>query len=168
MELTFNNFFNLAMDRKLEELVPAEPSELQSISYNLGAGKKKIHGSIPLDLPHWDADHQPIPAMNGTVSEIIAFHFLEHVKEPVKLLQECQRVLKQGGIMLICVPYYSAQIASQDLDHKHFFTENTWRTLFNNQYYDKNMIEWKFKIGFNLICGIEEKNLVLLTQLIKE
>jgi len=88
--------------------------------------------------------------------------------EPVKVLLECQRVLEPGGIMFIAVPYGGSDIAFQDLDHKHFFTEETYKTLFKNKYYNKNQIEWKMGIGFNMICGIAHRNLVLLTQLIKE
>ena len=163
--MDFQLLFKYAMDRSIPELIE---NFWHGTVLNLGAGNKFLPGTIPLDLPGWDADCDDIPYADNSVLQIHAYHFLEHCKHPVRVLQECQRVLIPGGIMNICVPYYSSAIASQDLDHKHFFTEETWKTLFKNQYYDKNKIEWKFRIGFNMICGIVERNLCLLTQLIKE
>lgn len=161
--MEFQFMFELAMKRKVPRILFQT-----GVSINLGAGSQVISRTTPLDYPDWDADLAPLPYEDASVNQIHAYHFLEHVKEPVKVLQECQRVLTTGGLMNIAVPYFSSQIAHQDLDHKHFFTENTWRTLFNNHYYDKNRIEWKFKIGFNMICGLIEKDIMLLTQLIKE
>lgn len=161
--MNFNYFFKIAMDRRLPEL-QLNPGKVE---INLGAGNKDILGAEPFDYPEWDANKHCIPYPDEAVHAIYAFHFLEHCKQPGKVLQECQRVLKPGGIVNICVPYYSSSMQSQDLDHKHSFTEDTWKILFNNPYYDKNKFEWKFDIGFNLICGIVERNLCLLTQLIK-
>ena len=157
------NFFEIAMDRKLPNI-----ESHAGVSLNLGAGNKKIPGSISLDYPKWNADIDKLPYRDNSISEIHAYHFFEHCKYPVFILQECQRVLQKGGVVNICVPYYTSQMAAHDLDHKHQFCEETWKNLFSCPYYDKNKIEWKFKIGFNFICGIVERNLCLLTQLIKE
>lgn len=161
--MDFQLFFKYGMDRKISELIP-DVSE-DKIVLNLGSGNKIIPGAIPLDYPEWDADCDYIPYKDNSVSQIHAYHFFEHCKYPAKVLQDCQRVLISGGHINICVPYYSSQMAAHDLDHKHFFTEETWKTLFKNPYYDKNKIEWKFRIGFNMICGIVERNMCLLTQL---
>jgi len=159
---SFIDLFGLAMDRRIPELL----SDV-GIALNLGAGNKHIPGATPLDHPTWDADCNNIPYRDHSVYTIHAYHFLEHLKDPVKILLECQRVLVPGGIMNICVPYYSSAMQAHDLDHKHSFTEDTWKILFNNPYYNKNKIEWKFEIGFNLICGVVERNMCLLTQLRK-
>jgi len=162
--MNFQSFFFQAMDRYVPELYQTVPG----LSLNLGAGNKHIPGAYSLDYPEWDADKEPIPYSDNTISSIYAYHFLEHCKDPVKVLLECQRILIKGGIMNICVPYYTSQMQAHDLDHKHTFCEDTWKILFNNPYYDKNRINWKFKIGFNMVCGIVERNLCLLTQLRKE
>ena len=135
---------------------------------NLGAGVKKIAHTVALDLPEWDSDRNDLPYSDNTVSAIYAFHLLEHVSNPVRLLRECQRVLKPGGVLNVVVPYYKSEGAFHDLDHKHFFSESTWSNLFDNQFYDKNHDGWLFKIGLNLIMGLNERNLMLVTQLIKE
>lgn len=161
--MNFNSLFKHAMDRSIPEIRDFKPGTI----LNVGAGNKLIEGTIPLDYPTWDADKQPIPCMDEDISGIHAYHFLEHCQYPVQMLQEFQRVLIPGGIVNIVVPYYNAQIQAHDLDHKHFFCEDTWKILFKNPYYDKNRIHWEFSVGFNVICGIAERNLVLLTQLIK-
>jgi len=56
MDLTFQEFFKLAMDRHVPELEPVHSNEIPKPSLNLGAGNKKIPGTIPLDLPEYDAD----------------------------------------------------------------------------------------------------------------
>ena len=158
------DFFRIAMERNLAEIIKPVSTFTK---LNLGAGNKKITGTVELDYPEWDGEKDEIPYGDRTVDVIWALHFLEHLNNPVKVLQECQRVLVHGGVLNICVPNFSSQIAFQDLDHKKQFTIDTWKTLFNVNFYDKNRIEWQFDIGFNLICGIAERNMVILTQLIK-
>lgn len=134
---------------------------------NLGGGLADIEGCENVDYPEWDADKDQLQFEDESVSVIHAYHFLEHCKEPVKVLQECQRVLVKGGVLNIVVPYYTSQMAAHDLDHKHVFCEETWKNLFDTRFYDKNKIEWKFRIHANFIMGVVERNLALLTQLQK-
>jgi ubiquinone/menaquinone biosynthesis C-methylase UbiE len=159
----FEDLFWFAMDRDVPRVLPMP----EGIHLNVGAGNKKIDGAIPLDYPDWNGEIDPLPFESGSVSGIHAYHFLEHISDPVRMLQEFQRVLKIGGVVNICVPYYNSQMFAHDLDHKHAFCEETWKILFNNPYYNKNRIEWKFKIGFNMICGIVERNTALITQLVR-
>jgi SAM-dependent methyltransferase len=160
----FQGFFYIGMDRRLANIYRPAPG---GVALNIGAGSKIIPGARSLDLPEWNADLSPIPWNDESISTIHAYHFLEHVKDPVAVLRECQRVLKVGGVMNVVVPYYSAAIAADDLDHKSRFNENTWKTLFDNDYYDKDKIGWRFNVHFNLIAGIVERNLCLFTQLVK-
>lgn len=151
--------------REIDDFVPDGPGEF---ALNIGAGNKHIRGAQELDLPHWDSDVDPIPFRDGSIDSIYAIHILEHVKDPVGLLRECQRVLKPGGRLNVGVPYYASQGAVKDLDHKSFWCEDNWRILFTDEYYDKNHNDWKFRIGTNLIFGLAERNLMLFTQLIRE
>lgn len=160
-------------EREMMELItfreiPAWLPDVPGISLNLGPGMKGINGATELELPHWDADREQIPYRNGTVSNIYAIHFLEHVAHPIAVLRECQRVLRPGGHLNVGLPYYSAQCNAMDLDHKSQWCEETWRNLFDNPHYDKNHGDWKFRIGFNMIFGLVERNIMLMTQLIRE
>lgn len=161
--MLFQELFHMGMDRILNHIWTAKDGK----ALNLGAGNKKIEGAVALDYPHWDADKDAIPYDDESVEAIYAFHFLEHCADPVKVLLECQRVLKPGGVIYICVPYYNSQMAAHDLDHKHKFCEETWKTLFACPYYNKNKVDWKLHVNFNLICGAVERNLCLLTQMTK-
>ena len=71
--------------------------------------------------------------------------------------------------MNIVVPYYSSQMMAHDLTYRHAFCEETWRIIFRNPYYKQagSPEEWKFDVGLNVIIGIVERNLCLMTQLIR-
>lgn len=156
--------FEAGMDR------PMSASGWKSLGgkwLNLGAGNKQISGAVPVDLPRWDADRDQLPYDAESVSGIIAYHFLEHVESPMKVLIECQRVLRVGGVMNIVVPYGMEDCWLQDLSHKHAFIEDTWKNLFDNPYYSRDFDRWKFVVNFNMIMGLNRRNLVLVTQLEK-
>jgi SAM-dependent methyltransferase len=162
---TFEDFMLWGMDRRIAQPIPL----LGGIQLNIGAGHKLIPGTVPLDLPQYNADKDPIPYKDGEVAAIYAFHFLEHVKHPIEVLREMERVLMPNGVINIVVPHYMGTIAYQDLDHRHFFTIETWKTLFNNPYYDKGReVPWRLHIHYNVIAGVAERNLALFTQLVKD
>lgn len=165
---TFQEFFQLGLSRDLPSVLDFPDGKV----LNLGPGTKLIEGSIPIGLPGWNANTQPIPFGDESCTGVHAYHFLEHVENPTLVLQEIQRVLKPGGVVNIVVPYYRAQMAFQDLNHKHFFCEDSWKELFSNSYYDtaqdSEMVEWHLKVHFNLVAGIVERNMALFTQMVKE
>ena len=166
MTFSVQEFINIGMLREISEL-----KKPHGIQLNLGAGEKHITGTIPLDLPLWNADFNHIPYDDQSANGIWMLHFLEHVEDPIKILKECQRVLIRGGFCNIVVPYYTSNLHHSDLDHKHTFTEQTYKKLFRQkEYYSKGQEdwEWNFDINFNLIIGVEEKNLALFTQLVKK
>jgi ubiquinone/menaquinone biosynthesis C-methylase UbiE len=162
MKLT--ELVKLGLDREINEFIDFP----EGLILNIGAGNKNIDGSIIIDFPEYDADKDILPFENNSISGIHCYHFLEHVKYPAKVLADFQRVLVVGGVVNIVVPYYNSQMAHQDLDHKNFFCEETWRVLFSNPYYDKNKINWSLAVHTNFIFGIVERNLSLFTQLEKK
>lgn len=163
--MTINEFFRLGMKRDIPYLITPGVSML-----NLGAGNSFIPGAINIDYPEWDASIFSIPASDEFYDTIYALHFLEHFtgERVIELLREIERVLRPGGTANIITPHRLGMIAYQDLDHKCFFTEETWRTLFDNKYYDKNREKpWKLKVHTCFIMGLVERNLALMTQLVK-
>jgi SAM-dependent methyltransferase len=175
--------FRWGMKRKIVR--PVGPANSVNDILNLGSGKSDIpwpaewaRRVVNMDWPEWDANVDGLKMYeDDCIDGIFAFHFLEHLDDPIAMLRECQRVLKVGAPLTIVVPYYSAQIFAHDLTHKHAFCEDTWKVLFNTDYYDKNSMTtvegaviaapWRFSIGTNVIMGIVERNLSLFTQLIK-
>jgi SAM-dependent methyltransferase len=164
---TIQYLFRIGMDRQVPTVI--DYSALDGVKLNLGAGNKIFPDAIPLDLPKWNADTDPIPYPDESVSVIHAYHFLEHIEKPVAMLAECQRVLRPGGVMNIVVPYYTSQMMAHDLTHRHAFCEETWKITFRNPYYkvSGSPEEWKWDVGLNIIIGIVERNLCLMTQLIR-
>ena len=100
-----------------------------AIKLNLGCGRDIREGYINVDklgdsdVKH-DLDVYPYPFKKNSVDFILASHILEHLKEPLDFLEECQRMLKKGRRMEIRVPHVEATGgAFGTMEHKHFFHE---------------------------------------------
>jgi len=147
----------------------------------LGAGRKHIEGYDNLDYPEWDAHatgrpgRWQLPYDDGTVSEVVSYFTFDHLRPwaVVRTLREIQRVLMVGGTFACVVPHYSSQLANECIMHDSRFAIDTWRNIFSERQYshaaDGDVAEpWKLKINVNFMYGITERNLVLVTQMIKE
>ena len=161
---------------------------------NLGCGNRKITGAINIDYPEWNAEqyvieiplrearryelgawtqvHEAMGSVmvrvpSNSIALIHAYHFLEHLADPRRMLREIQRVLMPGGVVNICVPHYWGSMAHHDLDHKHTFALDTWSNTFNANY-EKDRHGWQFKIHLNMLMAITECNVAILTQLVKD
>lgn len=161
---TFIELYNMAMLRNYPDIIP--DVDKGCLVLNLGAGEKQINGAIPMDYPTWDAECQAIPYKGNTVDQIHCYHFLEHIYNLDFVMSEIERVLKPNCHVNICVPYYRSGLQAQDPDHKRAFHEKTWETLFDTSYYKKGKVK-PMDIHTNFIIGDCEKNLCLITQLIK-
>lgn len=141
----------------------------------LGAGRKLLTDFTNLDYPEWDAedrdgDRWMIPSYEETVGQIVCQFTLDHL-EPwavVRVLREAQRVLVPGGTMDIVVPHYSSQLWHECIHHKSKFGIDTWRNIFSERQYAHDGGNWHLRIGANFLFGLTERNLCLVTQLIKE
>lgn len=88
------------------------------IKLNLGCGYDRRPGYINIDVdPATKPDvihdlYQPLPYKTGTVDQILLQDVLEHftLQDGLKLLLECQRVLKKNGSLVVRVPNVSAII----------------------------------------------------------
>ena len=164
---TISELFYIGMARKTNEPL-FKPNGLH---LNIGAGNyKTIEGAIPINYPEYDADNERdnLDYEDETVDVIHLYHVLEHLKNPKIVLKECERVLRPGGYINIVVPYYNSSLYASCLDHKTMFNERTWKNTFEQYSYDNGTKDWRLKVHLNMIIGIEERNLALLTQLVKE
>lgn len=137
---------------------------------DLGAGHNPCPGAVPLDFPEWDGAHDPIPFGDESVGGVFALHFLEHLtgEQAIRVLREVERVLVPGGVLTVVVPHRACSLAYEDLDHKSFWCEETWRVLFSDKYYAKHRTEpWRLRLIFNMIAGVAERNLCVMSQLVK-
>jgi SAM-dependent methyltransferase len=114
----------------------------------LGCGDltfKPLAGSrvIRFDTDRWATDlsilgdGEHLPFKDSSLSAVIAMEVIEHVKKPYKLLEEIDRVLTPGGVLLLTTPnaahllsrvamLFGAFIPDRTLhedsiDHLHFF-----------------------------------------------
>jgi len=55
--------------------------------------------------PHVQADAARTPFADGCFDAVICSELLEHVPEPGRVLSEAGRVLRPGGVLLVCVPF---------------------------------------------------------------
>jgi SAM-dependent methyltransferase len=167
--------FDIAMIRHRPEWSVLRPSAASwSKCVQLGGGRKKIEDWIDLDYPEWDAETMGLPYEDESVDEFLSLHALDHMtpRAVQDLLAEVQRCLKPHGKFTIVVPHFLGALAWECIEHKSRFGLKTWRNILDNPAYTPiNMtapVEWKLKVGFNMIMGVEERNLVLVTQLHKE
>lgn len=153
----------------LDRLIPGwVPVDLTRSILNLGPGNKHIENTTEFEFPDWDGDYDTLPYGDNSVGGVFATHFLEHLSDPIHILTEVGRVLAPGCPFNILVPHGQSLMFAQDLDHKTPFVIETWRTLLDNPYYNKDKNGLPFEIGVNFLFGLKEANLALVTQLIKK
>ena len=96
-----------------------ESSETEVVKLHLGCGKKYLPGFIHVDLlPHDHIDYNcDVSDMTNvfsdqTADEVYACHVLEHFPrcKILLVLGEWNRVLKQGGLLRLCVPDFQAVV----------------------------------------------------------
>ena len=108
---------------------------------DLGCGKKKRPGTIGVDFSdRHDADviHDlnvyPYPFEAESVDEIYLDNVLEHLDEPMRVMEELHRICKNGASIKIIVPYFRSYWAYIDPTHQTFFTVDSFG------YYDPDHI----------------------------
>lgn len=137
----------------------------------LGNGRKFIRGWDNWDFPVWDAEKDSIPEKDNSITGIVTYHMLDHISPNAvrRVLLECARVLKDDGTLTVIVPHYLGELAHSCIDHKTQFAVDSWRNILDNKHdptQDDNGID--LRLGFNMIMGLSEANLVLVTQLTRK
>lgn len=96
---------------------------------DIGCGGRKFPGAVGIDRVKgagvdivWDLDSYPWPLQDNSFDLIILQHSLEHLEDIVKAMEEIYRIGKNGGRVLIQVPFFRNLDAIKDITHKHFFT----------------------------------------------
>jgi len=164
MSFSIQQFVQFGLKRAIPELLPNKGRQLE-----LGPGTNPCPEATEfLEYPNWNADRDLIPYPTESVDVIHAYNILEHVRNPIFVLREIDRVLVVGGHVNITVPHALVELAHCDLDHKHTFTEETWKNTFNNFGYEKHRDEpWSLQVHANFLCGVAHRNLCIFTQLVK-
>lgn len=98
---------------------------------NIGCGNRLIKGAVhhdrvghrpEIDVVH-DLNLRPWPWNDGEFDQVVALAVLEHLDiDLVASLDECHRILRPGGQMVIKLPLQSGANAYDDPTHRWFFT----------------------------------------------
>ena len=104
---------------------------------DLGCGNRKRPGTVGIDsnprtaadVVH-DLDCFPYPFADAAFDEIYADNVIEHLAEPVKVMEELHRISKPGARIKVIVPYFRSLWAFIDPTHRHFFSVDSF------SYYD--------------------------------
>jgi ubiquinone/menaquinone biosynthesis C-methylase UbiE len=84
-----------------------------------------------VDVVH-DLEKFPWPFDDNSVDEAYACHYIEHVSDMTKFMEELHRILKPGAKALIIAPYWNSMRCWQDPTHKQAISEARFL------YYNKN------------------------------
>lgn len=98
----------------------------QGIMLDIGCGFNKQEGYIGMDkrdvkgvdIVH-DLEVFPWPIEDGSCAVVVASHVVEHIKpwHQIDLMNECWRVLRDGGVLMIAVPHGQSFGYMQDPTH---------------------------------------------------
>lgn len=69
------------------------------------------------DILH-DLNIFPWPIQNDSFDAVVMFSVIEHLHEPLRVLEECHRVLRLGGVVFILTPHFSDAASFVDPTHK--------------------------------------------------
>lgn len=105
---------------------------------DLGAAHNKAEGFKGVDLVNADIirdiEREGLPFLDNTVGVIRANDFLEHMTDPVKVMNEIYRVLAHGGMLITNTPSTEGRGAFQDPTHKSFWNSNSFWYYTKKQY----------------------------------
>jgi len=85
--------------------------------------------------------NEKLPYQSDSIDLIYSDNVFEHIQNFLQLMQECNRILKPGGTLIVKVPYFKSKHAFVDPTHVNFFTIQSMDYYVKNKYfYD----EYKF------------------------
>ena len=114
------------------DLRPTGPGRVLDV----GCGSNKWPGSVGLDIsPDTDADvvHDlnqfPYPFEDDSFDQVLMQDVIEHVAEPIRVIDELHRICAPGARIQLRTPHFSSMLAYSDPTHTHYFSAEAIRTL---------------------------------------
>ncbi|HVE68570.1 MAG TPA: methyltransferase domain-containing protein [Solirubrobacteraceae bacterium] len=114
-------------------LAPSGPGRVLDV----GCGAKKWPGAVGVDIsPDTDADvvldldAPPYEELESdSFDQILCQDVLEHVSEPVRVMEELHRVARPGARLHVRTPHFSSVLAYSDPTHRSYFSSAAIRAL---------------------------------------
>ena len=107
------------------DLRPTGPGDVLDV----GCGAAKWPGAIGLDVSPdtaadvvHDLDVFPYPIANDSFDQVLMQDVIEHVAQPIQVMEELFRVCRNGARIHIRTPHFSSVLAYSDPTHKHVFS----------------------------------------------
>lgn len=130
----------------------------KQIKLDLGCGNHLVKGFTGVDISNktqakiiCDLEKYPWPWEDNSVDEMYCGHFVEHITDLFKFMDEAYRVLKKGSLFTVLGPYYTSVRAWQDPTHKRALSEPMF-CYFNKAWRKLNELEhYPTKTNFDLI-----------------
>lgn len=108
---------------------------------NLGCGKKIKEGYLNIDFIKaegvdmvCDLNQYPWPFQDNTFDEVYASHFLEHLLDFKKTMEEIRRICRNKAKVTIRAPHFSCGVSFRDPTHQHFFSYFTFDYFVKMEY----------------------------------
>lgn len=136
---------------------------------NFGCGQKPLAGFVNCDMIHrshvdkvFDLDIKtPYPFPNNSADEIRMTYVLEHLHHPEHCLNECHRILKPGGVLVLGLPHYTCATGYREFHHHQYsayaFGVHDWQDMkfvkervflkFKRQFFYESLCERLFNKG---------------------
>jgi predicted SAM-dependent methyltransferase len=130
-----------------------------ALKINLGCGNDIKKGYLNVDIvPLKGVDqivdlNKRFPWKTNSVDEIYCDHVIDHLENPTAVLQECHRVLKKGGKLIVLVPHFTSATAYWGGVRKHQFSWMTFqrykadnkRAYYFEFYFSKITVDFQFQ-----------------------
>ncbi|MDH3324017.1 MAG: class I SAM-dependent methyltransferase [Candidatus Peregrinibacteria bacterium] len=115
------------------DYIKKESKKIELKTLDLGCGLNKTPNSIGVDIVKLegvdivhDLNKIPYPFQSNSMEQVILNDVLEHLNDPINVLKESHRILKEGGMIKIRVVHWNHRYSYSDPQHKHAFSELVW------------------------------------------
>lgn len=122
-------------------------SKVEALRVDLACGARKKKGFLGVDICKCegvdvvhDLSVTPWPFESGSIGELRASHYIEHVRDIKTFMEEAWRVMAKNAIFEIQAPYYTSMRAFQDFTHVREISEATF-LYFSRKWMKANKLE---------------------------